>query len=400
MSMFLARTLCLSAALSLGLLAGCADEGAGNTGSDSENAIRLMFIGQITDTANATPMPEAAAGVRAAVARINAEGGLNGRPLRVTVCDDKNDANEATKCARKAAREGVVATVGNTSNFGDVVMPVLEQAGIVSIGHNPIMPRDFASPAAYPLQPGAPGMLSGAAKMLADQGVKRIRLAAVDSPAGALGEPFVRAGLKGTDSELVGMTLVPLGAPDYSIYAQAIFQDADGVVLGMNADQAARTITALRQADPDKPIAVTMAALPPATIQQLGAAAEGVLVATPFRPMTAGGDSMAHFMADMRAAAPDAKLNGFSLQGWLAVQTLVAAMADTPADQIDAAAVKARMAGLEDFVVGDAMAPLTTTVEQSPPFNRLFNNTVQFGKVVNGEIELIDDDWHRVNLGD
>src|SRR5690606_8870552 len=220
------------------------------------------------------------------------------------------------------------------------------------------------------------------------------------SPAGALGEPFVRAGLKGTDSELVGMTLVPLGAPDYSIYARAIFQDADGVVLGMNADQAARTITALRQADPDKPIAVTMAALPPATIQQLGAAAEGVMVATPFRPMTAGGDSIARFMGDMRATAPDAKLNGFSLQGWLAVQTLHAVMRDALADRIDAAAVKARMASLQSFAVGDALAPLTTTREKTPPFNRLFNSTVLYGRVSGGEIVLIDDKWREANLNE
>lgn len=390
----------LATALALSMLAGCVDEGSKSSGSDSEDAIRLMYIGQITDTANATPMPEAADGVRAAVASINATGGLNGRLLRVDICDDKNDANEATKCARKAARDGVVATVGNSSNFGDMIMPVLEKAGIPSIGHNPIMPRDFASSAAFPLQTGSPGTVAGAAKMLANQGVKRIRLAAVDSPAGASGEPFVRAGIKGTDSELVGMTLVPLGAPDYSIYAQAIFQDSDGVILGMNADQAARTITALRQADPSKPIAVTMASLPPATIEQLGAAAEGILVATPFRPITAGGESIERFLADMKAAAPNAKLNGFSLQAWLAVQTVYEVMKDTPAEDITAATVKQRMENLEGFVVADALAPLTTTVEKTTPFNRLFNNTVLFGKVVNGEIELLDPQWQEVNLNE
>ncbi len=390
----------LAAVLALSLLAGCVDEGSKTTGSDSEDAIRLMYIGQITDTANATPISEAADAVRAAVASINAAGGLNGRLLRVEICDDKNDANEATKCARKAARDGVVATVGNTSNFGDMIMPVLEQAGIASIGHNPIMPRDFASSAAFPLQTGSPGTVAGAAKMLANQGVKRIRLAAVDSPAGASGEPFVRAGIKGTDSELVGMTLVPLGAPDYSIYAQAIFQDSDGVVLGMNADQAARTITALRQADPNKPIAVTMASLPPATIQQLGATAEGVLVATPFRPITAGGESIERFLEDMKATAPEAKLNGFSLQGWLAVQTVYAIMKDTPPEDITATTVKTRMENLDGFVVADAMAPLTTTEEKTPPFNRLFNSTVLFGKVVDGEIQLLDPAWQEVNLNE
>src|SRR5690606_4695514 len=106
------------------------------------------------------------------------------------------------------------------------------------------------------------------------------------------------------------------------------------------------------------------------TIQQLGAAAEGVLVATPFRPMTAAGDSIARYQGDMKATAPDARINGFSLQGWLAVQTFFAAMKTESADNITAATVKTRMENLQQFSVGDALAPLTTTQEKAPPFNR------------------------------
>lgn len=378
------------------VLAGCGGDQS-ESGSAADDRIKLMFIGQITDTANATPLPEAAAGVRAAVARINAEGGLNGQLLALDICDDKADANEATKCARKAARGGVVATVGNSSNFGNVILPVLEQAGIVSIGHNPISPQDFSSPVAFPLQGGSPSMIAGAAKMLAARGVTRIRIAAVDSPAGAASEQFARAGLKGTGSELVGMTLVPIGAPDYAIYARAIFQDSDGVVLGMNADQAARMIVALRQADPLKPIAVTMAALPPATVAQLGSAAEGLLVVTPFRPITAGGDTLARYLGDMQVTAPDARINGFSLQGWLAVQTFYTAMKES-VTPITAVSVLARMSSLDQLVVGEALAPLTTKQEKAPPFNRLFNSTVQFGAVSDSEIKLIDEQWHEITF--
>lgn len=382
--------------LLLFLLSGCGD--GDQMAQAPDDSIKLMFIGQITDTANATPLPEAADGVRAAVAAINAGGGLNGRPLTLEICDDRADANEATKCARRAAREGIVATVGNSSNFGNVILPVLEQAGIASIGHNPISPQDFSSPVAFPLQGGSPGMVAGAANMLADQGASRIRIAAVDSPAGASSEAFAKAGLVGTDSEFAGITLVPIGAPDYAIYAQSIFQDSDGVLIGMNADQAARMITALRQADPDKPIAVTMAALPPATIEQLGQAAEGILVSTPFRPITAGGETIEKFLAGMAKTAPNARINGFSLQGWLAVQTFSRAMESLPVEQISAQSVLTRMNSLNQLSVGDALAPLTTTDEYKPPFNRLFNRKVLFGVVRNGEIRLVDEDWHQVSL--
>jgi hypothetical protein len=38
--------------------------------------------------------------------------------------------------------------------------------------------------------------------------------------------------------------------------------------------------------------------------------------------------------------------------------------------------------------------PLTTTVENEPPFNRLFIDQVLFGRVRDGKVVLISDKWH------
>lgn len=366
------------------------------------NSIPVMFIGQITDTANATPLPEAAAAIKASVAALNARGGIGGKPLALTICDDKADANEAAKCARKAVRSGTVATLGNVSNFGNVILPILAQAGIASIGHNPISAQDFASPAAFPLQAGSPGTVAGAAKLLADQGIKRIRIATVDSPAGAVGQTFAEAGLQGTDTQIVGLSLVPIGAPDYAIYAQSVLQGSDGVLISMNADQAARFIVALRQADADIPVAVTMAALPPATIKQLGQTAEGIVVAMPFWPIAAGGDAINQYLADMQQYAPETKINGFSLQAWLSAQTLVRVLNQglhaTPDAEITSATAYQWLSQLEQLDLGGVVAPLTTTSERPAPFNRLFNNKILYGKVIDGEIRLLDETWHDIAL--
>ena len=138
-------------------LTGC---GSGSDTAADDGSIRIMYIGQITDTANTTPRPEALSGVQAAVARVNADGGVNGKPLTLLTCDDKADANEAAKCAREAVREKVAATIGNNSNFGEAILAILERGNIASIGHLPITQSDFSSPVAFPLQAGSAGMIA------------------------------------------------------------------------------------------------------------------------------------------------------------------------------------------------------------------------------------------------
>lgn len=376
------------------------EESPAGSAAGAPNAIKVMFIGQITDTANATSLPEAAAGVRAAVAAINQAGGILGKPVELLICDDKADGNEAAKCARKAVREAVVATVGNTSNFGNVILPVLAQAGIASIGHNPISAEDFNSPVAFPLQGGSPVAVAGAVHLLADQGARRIRMATVDSPAGALSEGFAQAGLEGTPAELVAATLIPIGAPDYASYATALVEDSDGIVISTNADQAARIIVALRQAGATQPIALPAVALPPATLQQLGEAADGLLLAANFRPASAGGEANAQFERDMDSFEPTAKRNGFSRQTWLAARTLAAAIEGDAANRseqaIDAATILAIMSQLEALPMGDMTPPLTTTTSPGEPFSRLFINQVMYARVNGGTVELLDQKWHQV----
>jgi branched-chain amino acid transport system substrate-binding protein len=398
-SSFSARA--VSFALACSLLAACGqEEPPMGPAAGAPDTVKVMFIGQITDTANATALPEAAAGVRAAVAAINREGGIRGKPVELLICDDKADGNDAAKCARKAVREAVVATVGNTSNFGNVILPTLAQAGIASIGHNPISAEDFNSPVAFPLQGGSPVLVAGAVRLLADQGALRIRMATVDSPAGALSEGFARAGLAGTGAQLVGATLIPVGAPDYASYATALVSDSDGIVISTNADQAARIIVALRQAGATQPIALPALALPPATLQQLGEAAEGLLLAANFRPASAGGAANAQFDRDMDSFEPAARRNNFSRQTWLAARTLAAAVDSDGADRadnaIDAATVLAIMGQLEALPMGGMTPPLTTTTRPREPYSRLFIDRVMYARVKGGAVELLDQHWHKV----
>lgn len=374
------------------LLSGCSgnDDIAG-----SEDAIRLMYIGQITDTANTTPRPEALAGARAAVERLNGGGGVNGRAILLLICDDKADANEAAKCARKAVRENVAATVGNNSNFGEAILAILERGNVASVGHLPITQADFSSPVAFPLQAGSAGMIAGAARLLSDQGVQRIELAAVDSPAGSIIETFAKAGVRGSGTKIGSLTLVPLDAPDYAAYVAQVARAGSAILLGMNSDQAGRFLQALHQSGADQPLALTVGALPPEMIQQLGPAAEGRFVSAPLRPISAGGKSNTQFLKDMAEYEPDAKRNVFSQGSWLSVETFARAMEKHDVSDFSPESVLATMQNLEGLDVGDMIPPLTTAQVLPPPYQRLFVNRVMFARVTAGSLRLIDDEWHE-----
>ena len=65
---------------------------------------------------------------------INARGGIAGRPLEVTVCDEQFDPAIATTCARKAVEEGMVSIIGSFTYFGESIIPVIAESNITWFG--------------------------------------------------------------------------------------------------------------------------------------------------------------------------------------------------------------------------------------------------------------------------
>ena len=54
---------------------------------------------------------------------INERGGIAGRPLEVTVCDEQFDPAVATTCARQAVEEDMVSIVGSFTFFAESIVP-------------------------------------------------------------------------------------------------------------------------------------------------------------------------------------------------------------------------------------------------------------------------------------
>jgi ABC-type branched-subunit amino acid transport system substrate-binding protein len=177
---------CASLAVGCGVVPGV-------TGGAGDDSITVMtWAPQDTNATNKPGMPALAL---AYAREVNANGGINGRKLKVVICNDHNNSVHAAKCARRAAKENVVAVVGSYSQYADSFFPVLEGAGIPYIGGYGITNAEFTSPLSYPVNGGQPTLLAGLGRELADE-CGPVALVRPDTIAGDELPTLINSGLK------------------------------------------------------------------------------------------------------------------------------------------------------------------------------------------------------------
>ncbi|MET9504001.1 ABC transporter substrate-binding protein [Streptomyces sp. NPDC006622] len=258
-----------SAVLSTGALAACASLAAGcgivpgATGGSGDDSIVVMTWAP-EDTA-ATNKPGMPAFARAYARWINANGGLNGRELKVLTCNDHNDTVDAAKCARQAVKAGAVAVIGSYSQHSESFLPPLEGAGIPYIGGYGVTNAEFTSPLSYPVNGGQPALLAGLGRELAaDCG--RVTLVRPDTIAGDALPAMLDAGLTAGGHDKSVDQQAAEDATEYSAQAVASLEEAtapgrtdkagkavDGCVIPALGDRTGTFMDSFRRAREDYP---------------------------------------------------------------------------------------------------------------------------------------------------
>jgi len=315
---------CLLAGVLLAAVTSC---GTSAGAADGEPVLELFQIGPIESQTASLPMLQS--GAEAAVAEINAAGGVGGSQLRLTTCNDRYDANEALRCAQEAARSDAVAVVGSLSNFGAQVLPVLEEAGLPSIGANTITPVDAQSPVNYLFDPGVPafaGMPFVAAQQL---GAERIASIHIETAGAGTTQEYFDLGADAAGVQVVEVFEVPADTLDYATYvARATGAGAQVIVSSMSPEANLKLWKAI--ADAGSPIKVVASAgtVSEAVIAEAGQAAEGsyVVAGTPdANPTNPTGEA---FTAAIEQYAPGTAPSGLGLRAWAAVHLLARVAAD------------------------------------------------------------------------
>ncbi|GAB2812952.1 ABC transporter substrate-binding protein [Streptomyces chlorus] len=225
-------------------------------GGGSDEPITVMTWAP--EKTNATNKPGMPAFARAYARWVNAEGGINGRELKVITCNERNDNVAASRCARTAVKENVVAVVGSYSQHADTFLPTLEGAGIPYIGGYGITTDEFTSPLSYPVNGGQPALLAGLGRALADV-CGPVTLIRPDTIAGDQLPPLLNSGLSAGDHEPTADQRAAEEATEYGGQAEQALEtstadpEAEGCVVPALGDSTSTFMDSFRRARADHP---------------------------------------------------------------------------------------------------------------------------------------------------
>ncbi|SHH59883.1 ABC transporter substrate-binding protein [Streptomyces sp. 3214.6] len=221
------------------LAAGCGGEASGSSAETSAlkgTPVKVMVWNPEDTQGSAQP------GVRLTAQAyekwINANGGIKGGPLKVLTCNEKNDPDEAEKCAQQAVAEKVVAVVGSYSLAGDRYMPILQKAGIPYIGGTGVSAAEFSNPLSFPVNGGTPAVFAAHGRQLVEDGCKKISGVRYDLAAAAIVSQFLTLGATSAGGTAPKDLKVPVTATDLAPQVAAATKGSDcvSVILGTHSD--------------------------------------------------------------------------------------------------------------------------------------------------------------------
>lgn len=359
--------------------------------------IKIMTIGEFQVTAAGSANPEVSGAVEARAKAINKAGGIEdadgvAHKVEVVVCNTDNDPNKAEACARDAVDQEVAATVGNFTAIGASVYPILEQAGIASVGPTASEPTSLTSPVAFSLQSGIPGIFFEMPRLLGEEDASKISLVYPDLPAAAQAVPLVGIAASAAGVEVVNEVVVPLDSADLAPeVAAATANDADGIMALVIGDQTGRLVQGLAQAGYEGALATASAFLTPEILSELKDELDGTFVVQNYPPASAKSVAgIKAFNKDMNAFDKELGKTDSAVNSWLATYAFEQVAAGT---DLSAAGVLAALNETTDLDTLGLTPPIdfTTPVTVAAfPLPRLFNPTVVDTVVKKGKVVSLD----------
>lgn len=228
------------------VLTGCAAAGGSDSSSSGSEPYRVLVLGGISApgalaTNSSTSVLSAQAGVKA----INAEGGILGRQVEITVVDDQGDPTVAVTKVQEALNSATPPDAvlnSGPSTVSAATLPLISQAGILSFNIGPI--ANSADPSKMPLNfdlsPGPTDYLKGYVGYLKDKGYKSVGILHGSSSYGELfgkltQETLTSNGFTVTDNEAYDVAALDMTPQLSAIQAgkpDALIVDAYGAPIG------------------------------------------------------------------------------------------------------------------------------------------------------------------------
>jgi branched-chain amino acid transport system substrate-binding protein len=268
--------LMLIAALPLGL-----------ANSASAQADKPWLIGQVAPLTG----PAATVGTRLDKAvklwaeEVNAAGGIKGRKVELTTCNDENRPEKAVACSRDMIEKGVVMIFGNTLTASlRAMQPLIRSGPILLIPSPNVVPG--ADTFGFQVSPSDEGITESVARYLRDNNINKIGMVAATDASGEVGVNSARKVFPANNIEL-RLERIDLRATDASPQLASIAGSDIKVIYSSYSGAGAVTVAkSYKNLGLQQPIIVSYANISDAFVQLvkdvkpprlLGTAAAGIV---------------------------------------------------------------------------------------------------------------------------
>ncbi|WP_157417661.1 ABC transporter substrate-binding protein [Nocardioides sp. Iso805N] len=315
----------VAAVAATGLLAGCGSSSDSSASGRDSATSPIKILSMAPFQSSVLSLGDAEASTKAAVAALNAAGGLNGHPLEVVYCNDKMDPNTAAGCARQAVSEKVVAVTSAYEPNSPSVLPVLQAAHIPFVYSSVAADIDGTSNVSFPRDAGVPAQYASLGVELVKKGCTKVGAIVLTLPATETGAKWLKTAVMASGAQWAGEVEAPQDQADYSAPVQTLLSKGMDCLVPVEApDSGAKVIIAARQASSTLQIGADSSLLSDAAIKTLGSASDGIiLTGQEYRTGDTGVPAVATVLAGVKKYQPSAPaLSKFALTAWADVTAL------------------------------------------------------------------------------
>ena len=227
-------------------------------------------------------------GFDVALDEINANGGINGRPLAYVFEDSQSDPRQTVTIARKyVADERIVVEVGDFSSAASMAAsPIYQAAGLVQFGFSNSHP-DFTKGGDYVWSNAVnqKDEMPLLADFVRDLGLKKVAILHLNNDWGRTAKDLLVAAIKERGGEVVGSEGYLADEKDFrSAIVRARSAGPDSIALISYYPDGAQLTRQIRQAGITQPIIAGGSIYSPKFLELGGNEVNGVLTTVPFFP--------------------------------------------------------------------------------------------------------------------
>ncbi|MEU1180755.1 ABC transporter substrate-binding protein [Streptomyces sp. NPDC005820] len=382
-----AAVTCLAVTAAL-LAAGCGGKASGSSTQTSLKGAPVKVMVWNPEDTQGSAQPGVRLTAQAYEKWINANGGIKGGPLKVLTCNEKNDPDEAEKCAQQAVADKVVAVVGSYSLAGDRYMPILQKAGIPYLGGTGVSAAEFSNPLSFPVNGGTPAVFAAHGRQLVQEGCKKIAGVRYDLAAAAIVSQFLTLGATSAGGAVPKDIKVPLTATDLAPQVAAATKGSDcvSVILGTASGLFVKSYV---QSGAKTKLGSVVGNLTPQLAASTGGSSgplEGAAITGYYPP--ASDPAWKDFLAAAKGDKDIDTTNGANETTWVAFKVFTEA-----AERLSAISAKALVqelnttSGIDTGGLTPALTWNTSTALPIKGLDRIHNTTATELTIRNGQIE-------------